>query len=202
MRRYWTAFGTSVAVGAFALAYLVISSDGAAFAAKPQRVIEMSNGYPSGAHFNLNIHGKKDDYNCDPTPGGRSVFIPEYGTSTLQYVSNKKSSVTELKALDPCAEAFDGDPTRVQLPKEEDGYYVFARVRAKPQNGSNSEESSIMLVPDPVIEACNATSTTPDFGEATSCSDDEALLALGLVTANGVYEMTNAGAGEVRPRLA
>ncbi len=51
----------------------------------------------------------------------------------------------------------------------------------------------MILVPDPVIEACNATSTTLDFGDATSCSDDEALLALGLVTTSGVYEMTEAG---------
>ena len=93
-----------------------------------RKVIEMSNGYPSGAHFNLNIHGKKDVYNCDPSPGGKSVFIPEYGTSTLQYVSNMKSSVTEFTAIDRCAEAFDGDRAKVQIPKEDEGYYVFATV--------------------------------------------------------------------------
>lgn len=185
--------GSFLVLAILALGLVASASSEIASAAKPQRVIEMSNGYPSGRHFNLNIHGKKGDYTCDPSPGGNSVFIPEYGTSTLQYVSNKKSSVTELKALDPCAEAFDGDPTKVQLPKEDDGYYVFARVRAKPQNGNNAEESSIILVPDPVIEACNSTSTTPEFGDATSCSDDEALLALGLVTASGVYELTEAG---------
>jgi len=26
----------------------------------------IGNGYPSGAHYNLNIHGKKDDFNCSP----------------------------------------------------------------------------------------------------------------------------------------
>jgi hypothetical protein len=45
---------------------------------KPQDVIERSNGFPSGMHFNLNIHGKKADYNCDSTAGGNSVFIDEY----------------------------------------------------------------------------------------------------------------------------
>jgi hypothetical protein len=188
-----TVSGSVLTLAVLALGLVASASSEVAFAAKPQKVIEMSNGYPSGAHFNLNIHGKKDDYSCDPAPGGKSVFIPEYGTSTLQYVSNRKSSVTELTAVDRCAEAFDGDPAKVQLPKEEDGYYVFARVRAKPQNGHDAEESSIILVPDPVIEACNATSTTPDFGDATSCSDDEALLALGLVTTSGVYELTEAG---------
>jgi hypothetical protein len=102
--------------------------------------------------------------------------------------------VTELIAQDRCAEAFDGDPAKVQLPSESDGYYVFARVRAKPQNGSNSgDPSSIILTPNPVLELCNATSTTPAFGDALSCSDDEALLSLGLVTSGGVYKMTQQG---------
>ncbi len=169
-------------------------------AAKPQDsgsgkdVIAMSNGFPSGVHFNLNIHGKKADYNCDPSPGGNSVFILEYGISTIQYVSNKKSSVTELKAVDRCAEAFDNDPAKVQLPKEEQGYYVFARVRAKPQNGTgNDEPSSILLVPDPVLEVCNDTDPeNPDFPDFTECPNDE-LLALGLVTNQGVYDLTEQG---------
>jgi len=38
-----------------------------AFAKKRQEVIDWSNGFPSGEHANLNIHGKKLDpfYNCD-----------------------------------------------------------------------------------------------------------------------------------------
>ena len=164
------------------------------FAAKPQKVIEWSNGYPSGAHFNLNVHGKKDDYNCDPSPGGNSVFIAEYGLSTLQYVSNKKSSVTELTAVDRCAEQFDGDPVKVQIPTEAEGYYVFARVRAKTQNGSNSgDPSSIIITPNPVLETCNDTDPeNPDFPTYTECPNDE-LLALGLVTSSGVYDLTEQG---------
>ena len=44
-------------------------------AAKPQNsgsckdVIAMSNGFPSGLHFNLNFHGKDDDYNCNQSTG-------------------------------------------------------------------------------------------------------------------------------------
>lgn len=84
-----------------------------ALAAKPdgsngsQDVIARSNGYPSGAHFNLNVHGKKASFTGDPEPGGNSVFILEYGSSTIEYVTNKKSSLTELTVLDPLAEAFD-----------------------------------------------------------------------------------------------
>ncbi len=164
-----------------------------AIAAKPQKVIEYSNGYPSGAHDNLNIHGKKADYNCDSSPGGKSVFILENGDSTIQYVSNKKSSVTDLIANDPCASAFDGDPVQVQIPSVDQGYYVFARVPSNHQNTGG--QSSLIMVPNPNIEACNDTvEGNPDFGDLTSCPDDplnEDLLALGLITSNGAFDLVN-----------
>ena len=180
---------------ALAAAFLLFSQIPTAQAAKPSRpdnnVIARSNGYPSGPHFNLNIHGKSDDFTCDSTPGGKSVFVREYGQSTLQYVSNKKSSVTDLIALDPCAEQFDGDPAKVQIPSKSQGYYVFARLRAKPQNGKNGDDdaSSIILTPNPILELCNESTDSVDFGDATSCSED--LLSLGLVTNDGVYKTTD-----------
>jgi hypothetical protein len=163
-------------------------------AAKPQDsgsgkdVIAMSNGFPSGAHSNLNIHGKKDDFIGDSTPGGKSVFILEYGESTIQYVSNKKASITELTVLDPLAEAFDGDPAKVQLPHEPEGYYAFARILAKPNNSSNTgDPSSIILYPNEVVEACNDTDpANPEFPNYTECPDDP-LLALGLIVGPNLY---------------
>ena len=67
-------------------------------------VMLMSNGYPSGPHYNLNIHGKDTaTFSCDITHAGSSVFISEYGRSTIEYVWNKKASfVTELTVLDAC----------------------------------------------------------------------------------------------------
>lgn len=163
-----------------------------AIAAKPQKVIEYSNGYPSGEHENLNIHGKYANYNCDSTPGGKSVFIPINGDATIKYISNKKSSVVDLIAKDPCATVFDGDPVEVQIPSEAEGYYVFARV---PSNHQYDEDSSLIMVPDPNIEACNDTvEGNPDFGDLTSCPEDllnEDLLALGLITSNGVFDLVN-----------
>ena len=177
-----------------AAATFSLDTDIMANAAKPQKVIEYSNGYPSGEHYNLNIHGKDPNtYNCDPTPGGKSVFIDEEGESTIKYISNKKSSVTELVAKDPCATVFDGDPVEVQIPKEDEGYYVFGRVPGNHQNTDG--ESSLIMVPDPNIEACNDTEEgNPDFGDLTSCPDDplnEDLLALGLITSNGVFDLVN-----------
>ncbi|MCK5468870.1 MAG: hypothetical protein KAI99_10175 [Cyclobacteriaceae bacterium] len=180
-------------------------------AAKPQNsgsgkdVIAMSNGFPSGLHFNLNVHGKDDDYNCNQTIGGNSVFIPLYGQSEIQYVSNKKSKITQLMVIDSCSNDFlyppDDNPIKVFLPQkvqpdelqapiDPEGYYVFARILAKPNNGRNQECdgvncSNIILYPNSVIEACNDSGVDSDtFGEYTDCNGD---LALGLIVGNNLY---------------
>jgi hypothetical protein len=150
-------------------------------------VIAKSNGFPSGEHFNLNIHGKKADYVGDPTSGGSSVFILEYGASTIQYVSNKKASLTNLTVLDPLAEAFDGDAAVVQLPYEAKGYYVFGRILGKPNNGQLEPVSSIILYPNEVVAACNDVDpANPDFPNYTECPDDPEL-ALGLIIGSNLY---------------
>ncbi len=164
-------------------------------AAKPQKsgsgkdVIAISNGFPSGEHQNLNIHGKKVDYAGDSTPGGHSVFILEYGNSTIQYVTNKKASLTELYVLDPLAEAFDGDPAKVKLPYEADGYYVFGRILGKPNNGNIQPVSSIILYPNQVVGAYNDIYEDPDFGDYTG--DEDALLNLGLIVGPNLYVTEN-----------
>ena len=172
--------------------FLFVFGASVSIAGKPQDVIEKSNGYPSGAHFNLNLHGKDvDTFTCDKTPGGNSVFISEYGASTVQYISNKKSSVEELITLDPCVESFDNDPAKVMLPHEEQGYYVFARLRGKPNNGSNNgDPSSVLLYPNDILELCNddPTNPDPDFPDYTNC-----LLPLGLLTIRDVYDATPEG---------
>lgn len=43
---------------------LVFLLSGTTLADKPQDVIDKSNGFPSGEHYNLNIHGKKAEFNC------------------------------------------------------------------------------------------------------------------------------------------
>lgn len=161
-------------------------------AAKPIDVIELSNGYPSGPHHNLNIHGKTD-YLCDGIAGGGSVFVSEYGDSTISYVTNRKSDVTELTALDKCAEAFDGDPAQVQIPYEQQGYYVFADIKGKPNNSKDGTGSSVILYPNLVREACNDTDpANPDFGTYTECPESDQL-ALGLIVGDTIYEATDIG---------
>lgn len=187
---------------------------GKVFAGKPVDVIMWSNGFPSGPHFNLNIHGKGDDYNCDAAAGGGSVFVPEYGDSEIDFVQNKRSSVSELVVHDKCG-TFDGDPALVQLPAGE--YQVYARILAKPQK--DSEPRQVIFYPK-LVEACNDTMSALDtdgngqidlsdvttdlngdgviddadlalyydFPDAVDCTDSF-LLGTGVVTSGGVFDM-------------
>lgn len=163
-----------------------------ALAAKPQQTIDMSNGFPSGEHHNLNIHGKKDGFTgCDDS-GGSSIFMAEYGTGTIEFVSNRKASLESLTAIDKCAEQFDGDSAKVQLPYENDGYYVFWRILAKPNNGNSGDASSVMLYPNmDLLTLCNDDDGTGQviegFDEFTSCADQnaEGISPLGVITKDG-----------------
>jgi hypothetical protein len=160
---------------------------------KPLDVIARSNGFPSGPHFNLNVHGKEKI--GDPGPGGHSVFVGISGNSTIEYVSNKKSKTTELTVIDPLAECFDGDPARVYLPYKiagdngpvnAGGYYVFGRILGSPNKGSDGS-SSILVWPAFVVQACNMTAGANEtaFGELRDCLYASADLALGLITSSG-----------------
>jgi len=197
-------------VTALTLVALLVGAS-AVMAAKPQKsgsgrdVIALSNGFPSGQHFNLNIHGKQAGFSGGEDPGGHSVFTLEYcppdettgePTEHIQYVSNKKAAVTDLQVLDKCTEAFDTTPAKVQLPfrvmteegpKEAGGYYVFARILGKPNNGGNLEpRSNIILYPNTVVEACNDPGDNEEFPDYTECPDDPELM-LGLIVGNNLY---------------
>jgi len=143
-----------------------------AFAKKPQKtqaVANWSNGFPTGEHANLNIHGKKLDpfFNCDNSqaaePFGKSIFVKmreteDYpGPSKIEFVSNKRATGFDiLKVLDPCADPFGQDnPTDaalIQLESEE--MQVYWRILGKPNNGSNSPSTAMLAYPT-LIAACN-----------------------------------------------
>lgn len=153
----------------------------AALGAKPVKVIEWSNGFPSGEHYNLNIHGKKDGFTCDGSPGGGSVFVPEYGDAQIDIIQNKKSSIDSLTVRDACG-TIDGDPAEVQLPAGE--YQVYARILAKPQKSGEARE--VVFYPN-LVEACND-SGTENFTDAVSCKESF-LLGTGVVTKDGVFDL-------------
>jgi len=189
------------------IAILVIGGASPVLAAKPPQVIPVSNGFPSGMHFNLNIHGKDPTTFTTPDPPydpGNSIFIPEYTAPykpvTIQCVSNKNGG-TEFVVTDPYAmpsEYGNGTATgfvnaddlaRFTLPYKiqtetgvinANGYYVYGRILGKPGNSINDgAPSSIILTPDPVLS----------FSTGTGDLD----IALGLVTTNGAYKATSAG---------
>lgn len=169
-------------------------------AGKPLDVIYKSNGFPSGKHFNLNLHGRDPlTWTGDPGDGGNSVFVSLSGNSTIQYLSNKKNfNATKLTVLDPLTEDFGPhyDPAQVYLPyniydesdnttKSADGYYVFGRILAKPNNGKNESPSSILLYPNLVVASANATDNTTDSWPFYPFDPDSDLLGLGLITTQG-----------------
>lgn len=113
-----------------------------ATAEKPAREDDtLPNGFISGEHYNLNIIGKKEGFNCqqeqldaDGNPiYGKVVFIPEHGEANIYMQSGKGKkfeALTTLQVIDPCAG--DEDGATLQLPKNEMGYRVFARALGKP----------------------------------------------------------------------
>ena len=154
-----------------------------AMAGQPQDVIINSSGYPSGPHSNLNVHGK------DPSTflykevlsGVKSVFIDEYGESTTQYVTNKKSNITGLMVQEPCAGCFndppDDMPAKVNVPYEREDLYVFSRVRANSDNEQNSSNpDSIRFHPNLLGNARNdADPARPDFSFSIKPPDAQLL---------------------------
>jgi hypothetical protein len=121
---------------------LIVLMAASANAEKPARVDDtLPNGFISGEHYNLNIIGKKEGFNCqkeqvdaDGNPVyGKVVFIPEEGSAQIYMQSGKGSkfeSFATLQVLDPCAD--DGDGATLRLPKNDLGYRVFARALGKP----------------------------------------------------------------------
>ena len=178
-----------------------------AFAAKPLDVIDKSNGFPSGLHYNLHISGKGVNFNPDPstcnTSGGNTIFTPLNSTpeagleeQTVSMYVNKKAHQSNLVVRDHCTEEFDGSGAQLQLPNEfEDGtqitggMYVFARVLGGPDKGTDGD-SNIILIPNPEVEACKLTDEE-GAGDASDCVDSngnkQEFVELGYVTKNGAY---------------
>lgn len=148
--------------------------------AKPTEVVAWSNGFPSGEHYNLNLHGKKEGYACETEPWGGSVFVPEYGSAAIDIVQNKRSDVSNLTVHDACG-TFDGDGALVQLPAGE--YQVYARIVAKPAKHGEPRE----VVFYPKLNAACDDSGTENFSTATDC-DESFLLGTGTVTKDGAFD--------------
>jgi hypothetical protein len=168
----------------------------ATVAQKSAAVQAWSNGFPSGPHYNLNIHGKGATFTCNPTPGGNSIFVKEYGYSEIYYIMNRKSTLTGMYVIDPCAMG-ESDPAKVQLPTGK--YQVYARVLGKPGKVKTGEVRKVVFSPK-LVDACNDNASAPidGFGDFVDCSD-ESLIGLGVVTANDAFVKTSTELTRIAP---
>lgn len=165
-----------------------------ATAAKPANVITTSNGFPSGMHFNLNLHGALEPISFDDAGStGNSAWIPLYDDAIIQYISNKKAAWTTLQVQDPNGFPENGEdvgqvqvllPSKVEIEtdtgteiKTVESYRVYARSLGKPNNSKNGGQSYIAVGMAEVNQACNT-----DDPEATNCT-----IELGVIKGNDVY---------------
>ncbi len=195
------------------LCMLLISVPLSSFGGKPtdDDGIYLGNGFPSGPHFNLIIHGKKLSFQC-PDPEyyyrvltdvngdgdegdlvencddgdvceltdvqnfGNSVFTPRDGRNVqMLFESGRKGpkskpDATSLEVTDWCTKPFDSDAASIRIPKDPDGYAVYARATGKPTDGSFS-----------IFGRSLALVETEEDGVFTD------LLFLGVVTETGVF---------------
>ena len=123
-------------------------------------VIEKSISNPSGVQLNLNIQGKDPLplSNEKVLPGRKSIFKDEYSESTIQYITNKGSTITDLTIFEPYTESFndtshDSSP-KLMLSCVEEEFYVVGRIQVTShKEQSLSQVGSPLLFPSPVIEA-------------------------------------------------
>ena len=142
------------------------------------------NGFPSGTHYNLNIIGKKIDFNgcnvaTDPTTGayiyGGVIFTPQGsldapagGDLLFRSGSGRKALVIQdldpnaLQAIDPCVTAFDGDAAEVVLPPNANGYWVYARAAGK------LTDNPYMTIKPNLIQVSSAGETVTYLGLVTT----------------------------------
>ena len=162
----------------------------------PETGIPFGNGFPSGPHYNLNIIGKRGNFTC-PEPSfddqqqqvfGNVIFIPrEQGGDpiTILMESGRKGpkgaqATAELQVTDWCTESFpdygenQGDGAALRLPKNDNGYAVYARLTGKPGEGG---EPTVSISPDLY------------YVEDEAGND---LILLGLVDPSGVFAWNGA----------
>jgi hypothetical protein len=177
----------------FLIGGFILGLCGSVYAAKPvdENGIPFGNGFPSGEHYNLIIHGKKAEFQC-PAPEydlitGEQVFgnvinIPRVDDGLpieIFMESGRKGpkgapDTSTLEVTDWCTKSFDDSAASLRLPKNDAGYAVYARITGKP-----GENTSAMF-------------NYPDFWYV----EDEAgndLMLLGTITGNTLTQIDGEG---------
>jgi len=172
------------------------------------KLVQMnSNGFPSGPHINLNIHGRDLGWNgCQDVEGppksddndlGKNINVPLEGTGTILFVSNKKSTNTDMTVWDNCTENVhpsDTDAAKVQIPPNgNDGWFVYWRMQAG--NNNNQELADVILTPNlNLLAMCNDDPDNPiiGFSEFNDCQDmgEEMIMPILQVSTGGISDPT------------
>jgi len=114
-----------------------------------------------------------------------------FGTSEINIVSNKRSSITEGKAIDPCAAPFgqpgnNKDPALYQLPTGE--HQVYWRILGIPNNGNgqggNDGSSEARITFPTLIDQCNFLPVAFEDGTIVQSFDPDAVEELALIAFN------------------
>ena len=163
-----------------------------------------SNGFPSGPHINLNIHGRDLGWNgCQDVEGppksddndlGHNINTPIEGIGDILFVSNKKSNNPNMTVWDNCTQgvhASDTDPAKVQIPPNgDDGWFVYWRMHAG--NNNNQVLANVTFSPNlNLLAMCNDNSTINiiNFSEFNDCQDmnDDFIMPIAQVHSDGIF---------------
>ncbi len=166
-----------------------------------------SNGFPSGPHINLNIHGRDLGWSgCQDVEGppksddndlGKNINAPLEGTGTILFVSNKKSTNTDMTVWDNCTQGVhpsDTDAAKVQIPPNgNDGWFVYWRMQAG--NNNNQALADVILTPNlNLLAMCNDDPDNPiiGFSEFNDCQDmgEEMIMPILQVSTGGISDPT------------
>ncbi len=147
----------------FCIACVLVIASSAGLAQKPDSVVTLSNGFPSGPHFNLNIIAKDPANFVCPAPTfvdgvqvyGNVIYIPDTavpGSVKVMIESGKKGpksdpTSTELEVTDWCAGFGPDDTASLRIPANEAGYRAFARVLGKPTKDPDDPNKITLLQP-------------------------------------------------------
>jgi len=163
-----------------------------------------SNGFPSGPHINLNIHGRDLGWNgCQDVEGppksddndlGKNINTPIDGVGDILFVSNKKSKNPNMTVWDNCTQnvhASDTDPAKVQIPPNgDDGWFVYWRMHAG--NNNNQVLANVTFTPNlNLLAMCNDDPDNPiiNFSEFNDCQDmnDDLMMPIAQVHSDGIF---------------
>ncbi len=190
------------------LAAVLIISALPVMAAKPPQVILVSNGFPSGMHFNLNIHGKNPETFTTPDTWdstGNSIFIPEftdlYEPITIEVISNKKGG-TQFQVTDPYAmptlwaAVDENPPTATGYDNADDLAQFILPYKIQTDNGATINANGYYVYGRILGKPNNSRRTDGDSSTILVTTNpllqvdgDGAVFPLGLVTTKGVYRV-------------